>query len=148
MPLHAERSSRFQFRRGPHSLGNPLRRGSREILPRNAVQARACGSTRISIATCVATIAVCARRPPRRGGRWASRVCKGLLSEAAQLGVSEIFVTGGEPFLLADIAEILAACAAAAPTTVLTNGMLFAGRGLDALRSLLAGSRHSADQPR
>ena len=59
-----------------------------------------------------------------------------IADEAAQLGVSEIFVTGGEPFLLADIAEILAACAVAAPATVLTNGMLFAGRGLDVLRSL------------
>ena len=56
--------------------------------------------------------------------------------EAAELGVSEIFVTGGEPFLLADISDILAACAAAAPTTVLTNGMLLAGRRLEALRSL------------
>ncbi len=56
--------------------------------------------------------------------------------EAAELGVSEIFVTGGEPFLLEDIGEILAACAAAAPTTVLTNGMLFAGRRLETLRSL------------
>ena len=35
--------------------------------------------------------------------------------EAAELGVSEIFVTGGEPFMLPDIGEILAACAAAAP---------------------------------
>jgi pyruvate-formate lyase-activating enzyme/TusA-related sulfurtransferase len=59
-----------------------------------------------------------------------------ISDEAAQLGVSEIFVTGGEPFLLADIAEILAACAVAAPTTVLTNGMLFEGRRLEALRSL------------
>jgi pyruvate-formate lyase-activating enzyme len=56
--------------------------------------------------------------------------------EAAGLGVGEIFVTGGEPFLLADIGEILSACAAAAPTTVLTNGMLFAGRRLETLRSL------------
>src|SRR5260370_15570141 len=56
--------------------------------------------------------------------------------EAAELGVSEIFVTGGEPFLLADIGEILQACAAAAPTTVLTNGMLPAGPRLDTLRSL------------
>src|SRR5260221_6210736 len=56
--------------------------------------------------------------------------------EAAELGVSEIFVTGGEPFLLADIGEILAACAAAAPTTVLTNGMLLAGRRLETIRSL------------
>jgi MoaA/NifB/PqqE/SkfB family radical SAM enzyme len=45
-------------------------------------------------------------------------------------------VTGGEPFLLADIGDILVACTVAAPTTVLTNGMLFAGRRLQMLRSL------------
>jgi molybdenum cofactor biosynthesis enzyme MoaA len=56
-----------------------------------------------------------------------------IASEAADLGVNEIFVTGGEPFLLPDIGRILAACAAAAPTTVLTNGMLFAGRRLETL---------------
>src|ERR1700676_5127973 len=56
--------------------------------------------------------------------------------EAAELGVSEIFVTGGEPFMLPDIGEILAACAGAAPVTVLTNGMLFGGSRLKALRSL------------
>ena len=59
-----------------------------------------------------------------------------IANEAVQLGVSEIFVTGGEPFLLSDIGEIVAACTAAAPTTVLTNGMLFTGRRLDVLRSL------------
>lgn len=59
-----------------------------------------------------------------------------IAQEAAALGVREIFVTGGEPFLLEDIAPILQACAAAAPTTVLTNGMLFTGRRLEALRSL------------
>ncbi|HLZ06169.1 MAG TPA: radical SAM protein [Bradyrhizobium sp.] len=59
-----------------------------------------------------------------------------IATEAAELCVSEIFVTGGEPFMLPDIDEIIAACAAAAPTTVLTNGMLFAGRGLATLRSL------------
>lgn len=56
--------------------------------------------------------------------------------EAAGLGVNEIFVTGGEPFMLLDIGEIITACAAAAPTTVLTNGMLFAGSRLATLRSL------------
>jgi pyruvate-formate lyase-activating enzyme len=56
--------------------------------------------------------------------------------EAAGLGVREIFVTGGEPFMLPDIGAIIAACAAAAPTTVLTNGMLFAGSRLETLRSL------------
>lgn len=56
-----------------------------------------------------------------------------IAREAAELGVSEIFVTGGEPFLLADIGDILAACTATAPTTVLTNGMLLAGRRLQTL---------------
>ena len=59
-----------------------------------------------------------------------------ITSEASALRVGEFFVTGGEPFLLPDIAAIIAACATSAPTTVLTNGMLFAGRKLEALRSL------------
>src|ERR1700736_2251878 len=79
----------------------------------------------------------CVRSSPKAPRRelGLSRIQR-IASEAAELGVSEIFVTGGEPFLLADIGEILAACAAAAPTTVLTNGMLFAGRRLETLRSL------------
>jgi hypothetical protein len=59
-----------------------------------------------------------------------------IAREAAELGVKEIFVTGGEPFLLEDIGDILLACAAAAPTTVLTNGMLFAGRRIESLQAL------------
>jgi uncharacterized Fe-S cluster-containing radical SAM superfamily protein len=59
-----------------------------------------------------------------------------IAREAMGLGVKEIFVTGGEPFLLEDIGEILVSCAAAAPTTVLTNGMLFAGRRMESLRAL------------
>jgi pyruvate-formate lyase-activating enzyme len=62
-----------------------------------------------------------------------------IATEAAALGVGEIFVTGGEPFLLAEIGEILAACAAAAPTTVLTNGMLLTGRRVETLHSLPRG---------
>src|SRR5258705_9509694 len=59
-----------------------------------------------------------------------------IAREAAELGVREIFLTGGEPFLLEDIGEILASCAAAAPTTVLTNGMLFSGRRAESLQAL------------
>ncbi len=59
-----------------------------------------------------------------------------IAREAAELSVKEIFVTGGEPFLLEDIGDILLACAAASPTTVLTNGMLFAGRRAESLRAL------------
>jgi pyruvate-formate lyase-activating enzyme len=59
-----------------------------------------------------------------------------IAREAAELGVQEIFVTGGEPFLLDDIGEILVTCAGSAPTTVLTNGMLFTGRRIESLRML------------
>jgi molybdenum cofactor biosynthesis enzyme MoaA len=59
-----------------------------------------------------------------------------IAREAAGLGVKEIFVTGDEPFLLQDIGEILSSCAAAAPTTVLTNGMLFTGRRTESLQAL------------
>ncbi|HEU5401959.1 MAG TPA: radical SAM protein [Terriglobales bacterium] len=59
-----------------------------------------------------------------------------IAHEAAELGVKEIFLTGGEPFLLEDIDEILLACAATAPTTVLTNGMLFTGRRVESLQAL------------
>ncbi len=57
-------------------------------------------------------------------------------SEAPGAGVRELFVTGGEPFLRSDIAEVLLACAAALPTIVLTNGLLFAGKRRLALREL------------
>jgi pyruvate-formate lyase-activating enzyme len=59
-----------------------------------------------------------------------------IAHEAAELGVKEIFVTGGEPFLLEDIGDILLSCAVATPTTVLTNGMLFTGRRAESLRAL------------
>ena len=59
-----------------------------------------------------------------------------IAREAAEIGVKEIFVTGGEPFLLEDIGDILLSCAAAALTTVLTNGMLFSGRRAESLQAL------------
>jgi pyruvate-formate lyase-activating enzyme len=79
----------------------------------------------------------CVRSSPkaRRRALGIERVRR-IAIEAPELGVSEIFVTGGEPFMLPDIGEILAACAVAAPVTVLTNGMLFGGSRLETLRSL------------
>ena len=79
----------------------------------------------------------CVRSSPtaarRELGLW--RVQR-IAREAADLGVKEIFVTGGEPFLLEDIGEILLCCAATAPTTVLTNGMLLSGQRVECLRAL------------
>jgi pyruvate-formate lyase-activating enzyme/TusA-related sulfurtransferase len=59
-----------------------------------------------------------------------------IAREAPPLGVRAFFVTGGEPFLLPDIDEQVLALAAAAPVTVLTNGMLFRGSRLAALERL------------
>ena len=97
---------------------------------------RVCGSTQISIAIFAATTAASRSSPTAARRELGLARVERIANEAPHLGVSEIFVTGGEPLLLGDIAEILAACAAAAPTTVLTNGMLFSGRQLTALRSL------------
>ncbi|HWF87146.1 MAG TPA: radical SAM protein [Vicinamibacterales bacterium] len=59
-----------------------------------------------------------------------------IAAEAPPLGVRAFFVTGGEPFLLPDIDDLMLALAAAAPVTLLTNGMLFRGSRLAALRRL------------
>ncbi|HET7550062.1 MAG TPA: radical SAM protein [Gemmatimonadaceae bacterium] len=59
-----------------------------------------------------------------------------IAREAPPLGVRELFVTGGEPFLLDDIDDIVIALAEAAPVTLLTNGMLFRGSRVAALKRL------------
>lgn len=50
-----------------------------------------------------------------------------LVEQAATLGTKEIYLTGGEPFLHPDLAEIVTRCVSVAPTVLLTNGMLFSG---------------------
>ncbi|MCC3761959.1 radical SAM protein [Glycomyces sp. TRM65418] len=59
-----------------------------------------------------------------------------LVAEGADHGVTEVFLTGGEPFLLLDLDRIVHACVERAPTTLLTNGMLFRGRRLDMLKAM------------
>lgn len=59
-----------------------------------------------------------------------------LVREAADWGVREVYLTGGEPFLLPNIGEIVKNCVAIMPTTLLTNGMLFRGHGLTQLKSM------------
>jgi MoaA/NifB/PqqE/SkfB family radical SAM enzyme len=59
-----------------------------------------------------------------------------LIDEAAAYGIRELFLTGGEPFILPDITERLIYAAAQIPTTVLTNAMLFHGRRLERLPEL------------
>jgi MoaA/NifB/PqqE/SkfB family radical SAM enzyme len=56
-----------------------------------------------------------------------------LVDEAVELGFSDIFFTGGEPFILNDIYDMLAYASARVKTTVLTNAMILHGARLDKL---------------
>jgi MoaA/NifB/PqqE/SkfB family radical SAM enzyme len=58
---------------------------------------------------------------------------KRLVDEAVALGFREIFLTGGEPFILDDIYEMLAYASARMQTTVLTNAMLLRRKRLEKL---------------
>ena len=51
-----------------------------------------------------------------------------LVDEAVSLGFCDLFFTGGEPFTLDDIYEMLAYSSARIITTVLTNGTLLSGK--------------------
>src|SRR5260370_23839843 len=53
-----------------------------------------------------------------------------LIDESTQLGFVHAFFTGGEPFLLPDIYDMLAYSSARVQTTVLTNAMLLHGTRL------------------
>ncbi len=79
----------------------------------------------------------CVRSSPRTARRalGLDRV-RQLVGEAVEAGVSELILTGGEPFLLPDLDELVAACTAVLPTTLLTNGMLLHGRRLERLRRM------------
>ena len=79
----------------------------------------------------------CVRSSPRarRRALGVARIRR-IVEEAEDAGVAELYLTGGEPFLLPDIAEIVRTCVGALPTTVLTNGTLFRGARLATLRSL------------
>jgi pyruvate-formate lyase-activating enzyme/TusA-related sulfurtransferase len=114
-----------------------IRRGE---APANAVGGRPLGSRLWLYANFDCNLSCdycCVRSSPKAPRRELGlKTVRRIAREAVELGIAEIFVTGGEPFLLSDIGEILAACAAAAPTTVLTNGILFVGPRLEALRAL------------
>jgi MoaA/NifB/PqqE/SkfB family radical SAM enzyme len=56
-----------------------------------------------------------------------------LVDEAVELGFSDIFFTGGEPFILKDIYDMLAYASARIKTTILTNAILLRGKRLDKL---------------
>jgi len=56
-----------------------------------------------------------------------------LVDEAVALGFRQVFLTGGEPFLLPELFDMLAYSSARLPTTVLSNATLLRGKRLEAL---------------
>jgi MoaA/NifB/PqqE/SkfB family radical SAM enzyme len=84
--------------------------------------------------TCRYCVARSSPRAPRRaiGLERALR----LVDEAESLGFNEIFFTGGEPLLLAEIYAMLAYASARLPTTLLTNAMLLRGARLEQLSAV------------
>ncbi|MGH2588470.1 MAG: radical SAM protein [Dehalococcoidia bacterium] len=83
---------------------------------------------------CSYCVAMSGPRAERRG--LAMHAFRRLVDEAAARGIRELFITGGEPFILPDIGDRICYAAERIPTTVLTNAMLFQGRRLETLRSL------------
>ena len=72
-----------------------------------------------------------------------TEVALSAIREAEELGVKEIYFTGGEPFLHGDILTLLAAALEAAPTTVLTNGTRIDAAMADELAMLAASAPYS-----
>jgi MoaA/NifB/PqqE/SkfB family radical SAM enzyme len=61
---------------------------------------------------------------------------RAAVAEGVAAGVRQLYLTGGEPFLHPEIDQIVAVCVAAAPTVLLTNGMLFRGSRLRLLDAM------------
>lgn len=75
----------------------------------------------------------------------APAVARRAIAEADALGVREIYFTGGEPFLHAQILHLLETSLAVAPTTVLTNGTVMTEETADGLLAVAARARYSLE---
>ncbi|MEO5988224.1 MAG: radical SAM protein [Candidatus Eisenbacteria bacterium] len=70
---------------------------------------------------------------------------RGRVAEALDMGVQEIYFTGGEPFVHPEMETILQDTLALAPCSVLTNGTLFPRRRVEFLRELTSRARYSLE---
>jgi len=59
-----------------------------------------------------------------------------LIDEAVEIGMTDLFLTGGEPFILHDIFSMLEYGLERMSVTVLSNGILLKGRRLEQLKAL------------
>ena len=74
-----------------------------------------------------------------------AEAARAAIREAEELGVKEIYFTGGEPFLHGDILPLLGFALQMAPTTVLTNGTLIDAGMADELAALSAAAPYSLE---
>lgn len=86
---------------------------------------------------CTYCVARSSPNAPRRAIGTAA--AKRLVDEAAALGFSQVFFTGGEPFILNDIYDMLAYSSARIKTSVLTNAMILRGSRLERLAAIKDG---------
>jgi MoaA/NifB/PqqE/SkfB family radical SAM enzyme len=84
---------------------------------------------------CTYCLTESAPRVPRR--EFAPERMIEVAAEAAELGFTDIGVTGGEPFLLKWLPDRLAEVSELLPVLVLTNGTLFTQGGLDRLAPIV-----------
>ncbi len=84
--------------------------------------------------TCAYCLAESSPTAPRRA--LSLSVVQQLIDEALALDFTEVFFTGGEPFILDDIYDMLAYSSARLKTTVLTNAMLLKGTRLERLTAI------------
>jgi MoaA/NifB/PqqE/SkfB family radical SAM enzyme len=85
----------------------------------------------LSCSYCVAESFVGAER----NGLTLPRVCR-VIDEAVPLGMTELFLTGGEPFILPEIFSMLEYGLARMQVTILSNGILLKGKRLQQLEAL------------
>ena len=86
-----------------------------------------------NLACSYCAVASSPRARPRRLGLDRFRA---LVDEAVAEGFTELYVTGGEPFVERDVVAMLRHAAERIETVCLTNAMLFTGRRRDELRQL------------
>lgn len=83
---------------------------------------------------CTYCVAKSSPNAPRRAIGLAN--ARRLVDEAVALGFTDVFFTGGEPFILNEIYAMLAYSSARVRTTVLTNAMILRGARLEQLAAI------------
>ena len=147
---HRQRARRAidRQRRGPCGAAAPRRRRRRRCRP-TSVPAPGCGSTPTSTATWPATTAASGPHRRRRAAPSALDRIRRLVAEAADAGVREVFLTGGEPFLLPDLDRIVRRLhRPAAHHAAHQRHALPRHAGSRMLRAHAARPAHPPDQPR